>query len=108
MPCRSRSPDTLLEVDTDEVWATEAGPFFVASFIVAVGPNAGWFESLETGIRRFAQRLAGIPEDLFDLVNVIKRFDVLDPEISRSLPNEVAAKLGTNCRRGRADWSGPE
>lgn len=74
--------------EISRLWATPSGPFAVAAFIVAVGPNAGWFEKLETAIRRLAHRLAGIPEDLLLLLNVIKRFNLFDPSIAGSLPWE--------------------
>lgn len=59
-----------------DLWATPAGPLTVASAIIAFGPTFKPFQDIESSIRQYAHRLAGIPDDLFSIIDNIRRFDI--------------------------------
>ena len=59
-----------------DLWATPAGPLSVASAIIAFGPTFKPFQDIESSIRQYAHRLAGIPDDLFSIIDNIRKFDI--------------------------------
>ena len=48
----------------------------MASAIVAFGPTFKPFQDIESSIRQYAHRLAGIPDDLFSIIDNIRKFDI--------------------------------
>src|SRR5262249_55179466 len=59
-----------------DLWATPAGPLAVASAIIAFGPTFKPFQDIESSMRQYAHRLAGIPDDLFSIIDSIRKFDI--------------------------------
>ena len=54
-------------------WATPAGPLLVASFLVGVLPNLPIVEEVEHAVRRIGHRIAGIPDNLLQLIDEVAR-----------------------------------
>jgi hypothetical protein len=54
-------------------WATPAGPLLVASFLVGVLPNLPIVEEVEHAVRRVGHRIAGIPDNLLQLIDEVTR-----------------------------------
>jgi hypothetical protein len=54
-------------------WTSPAGPLLVVSFLVGVLPNLPLVEEVEHALRRIGHRIAGIPDNLLQLIDEVAR-----------------------------------
>ncbi|WP_202352421.1 hypothetical protein [Mesorhizobium sp. 113-1-2] len=59
-------------------WATPAGPLFVCSLLVGALPHFSSVETFENSWLRLSQKVAGVPEDLIELISFLNKQDILD------------------------------
>ncbi|MBZ9898539.1 hypothetical protein LB545_29960 [Mesorhizobium sp. BR1-1-6] len=59
-------------------WATPAGPLFVCSLLVGIFPHFSSVETFENSWLRLSQKVAGVPEDLIELISFLSKQDILD------------------------------
>ncbi|UCI21375.1 hypothetical protein FJ970_10630 [Mesorhizobium sp. B2-1-8] len=77
-----------------DAWASPAGPLVVLSLLVGVVPNLKVVDEFEKALRRISQRIAGIPDDILDVMDTIRSLPI-DAEASRDISSETRQLLSS-------------
>lgn len=68
-PLAAWTYNSLTGKDLSSAWASPAGPLLVASLLVGVMPSVPMVAQFELFIRTVSQRIAGIPDEILDLLD---------------------------------------